>query len=210
MASFLRRPLRYRYYNVTIILVVVNVLVWLLSLVARSVLYPFYLLPDAVLQAGAWWQVVTYMFIHANFQHILFNMLTLFVFGLPLEQKMGSNEFLLYYFVCGIGAGVGTVLIYSALGAGNVAVIGASGALFSLMIAFAALFPDARIYLLGFLPMRAPTAVALMAVLQVVMQLTLRGSGVAFLTHVAGILFGFLYVGVRYGISPVRVFSRRR
>ena len=211
MASFLRRPLPRTYYNATIILIAVNVLVFLFGLVDRQGrLIPLYLIPAYVLQGGAWWEVVTYMFIHAGWGHIFFNMLALFLFGIQLEQRMGSSEFLLYYFVCGIGAGVATVFINSALGMGMVPVVGASGAIFALLLAFAAFFPDARIFIFGILPIRAPIAVALYAGIEIFSQFTNFRSGVAHLTHLAGLLFGYLYLVVRYGINPLALFFRRR
>jgi membrane associated rhomboid family serine protease len=211
MASFLRRPLRYRYYSATIILIVVNVLIFLFGYVDRSrALVYLYLIPDYVLQAGAWWQVVTYMFVHASWGHIFFNMLALFLFGIQLEQRMGSTEFLLYYFTCGIGAGIATVLINSATGQGMIPVVGASGAIFALLLAFAAFFPDARIFIFGILPIRAPVAVAAYAGIEIVSQFTNFQSGVAHLTHLAGLAFGYLYLVVRYGMNPMAIFFHRR
>jgi len=211
MASFLRRPLRYRYYNATIILIVVNVMVFLFSFIDKQGLLAYlYLFPAYVLQAGGWWQVVTYMFVHSGWAHIFFNMLALFLFGIQLEQRMGSSEFLLYYFFCGIGAGIITVLINSATGQGMVPVVGASGAIFGLLLAFAAFFPDARIFIFGILPIRAPVAVAAYAGIEIVSQFTNFQSGVAHLTHLAGLAFGYLYLVARYGINPISVFFRKR
>ena len=83
MANILRRPIRYSYYNATIILIVANILVFLFGFVDNQhVLVYAYLIPAYVLQAGWWWQVVTYMFIHAGWAHIFFNMLALFLFGI--------------------------------------------------------------------------------------------------------------------------------
>ena len=143
------------------------------------------------------------MFIHAGWGHIFFNMLALFLFGIQLEQRMGSNEFLLYYFVCGIGAGIATVFINFALGMGMIPVVGASGAIYALLLAFAAFFPDARIFIFGILPIRAPIAVALFAGIEIVSQLVSFRSGVAHLTHLSGLVFGYLYLVVRYGINPI-------
>jgi len=211
MTSFLRRPLRYRYYSATIILIVFNVLVFLFGYVDRSrALVYLYLIPDYVLQAGAWWQVLTYMFVHASWGHIFFNMLALFLFGIQLEQRMGSTEFLLYYFTCGIGAGIATVIINSATGQGMIPVVGASGAIFALLLAFAAFFPDARIFIFGILPIRAPIAVAAYAGIEIVSQFTNFQSGVAHLTHLAGLAFGYLYLVVRYGMNPIAIFFHRR
>ena len=210
MASLVRRPFRYRSYNATIILIVANILVFLLGFVARAEMPYFYLIPSFVLDAGMWWQVVTYMFVHATFWHLFFNMLALFLFGIQLEQRMGSTEFLLYYFVCGIGAGVATVLINAATGQGMIPVVGASGAIYGVMLAFAAFFPDARIFIFGILPIRAPVALAAYALIEIVSQLANFRSGVAHLTHLAGLLFGYLYLLVRLDMNPVTIFFRRR
>jgi len=211
MASILRRPLRYSYYNATIILIVVNILVFLFGYVDRSgKLVYLYLIPTYVLQAGAWWQVVTYMFVHGSWSHIFFNMLALFLFGIQLERRMGSSEFLLYYFVSGIGAGIVTVFFNSATGQGMIPVVGASGAIYGLLLGFAAFFPDARIFIFGILPIRAPVAVAGYAGIEIVSQLLNPRSGVAHLTHLSGLAFGYFYLVVRYGINPIALFFRKR
>jgi membrane associated rhomboid family serine protease len=129
---------------------------------------------------------------------------------MQLERRMGSTEFLLYYFVCGIGAGIATVFINHATGQGMIPVVGASGAIFALLLAFAAFFPDARIFIFGILPIRAPVAVAGYAVLEIVFQFTNFQSGVAHLTHLAGLAFGYLYLVVRYGMNPIAIFFKRQ
>ncbi len=211
MASFLRRPIRYQYYNATIILIVANVLVFLFGLLDRSGRIAYLaLFPNFVLHAGAWWQLVTYMFVHSGWTHIFFNMLALFLFGITLERRMGSTEFLLFYFVCGIGAGLATVLINSSTGMGMIPVVGASGAIFGLLLGFASFFPDARIFIFGILPIRAPVAVLIYAGIEIFLQVTNIQSGVAHLTHLAGIAFAYLYLVVRFGINPIAVFFGRR
>jgi membrane associated rhomboid family serine protease len=212
MASILRRPLRYRYFNATIILIVINVIVFLLGFLGLQRLIQVYfgLTPLLVVQAGTYWQVLTYMFVHSGWGHIFFNMLALFLFGIQLEQRMGSTEFLLYYFICGIGAGVATLFINLATGQGAVDVVGASGAIFALLLAFAAYFPDARIFIFGILPMRAPVAVGLYAAIEIVSSFTSFQSGVAHLTHLAGLVFGYLYLLARLDMDPIRIFFRRR
>jgi membrane associated rhomboid family serine protease len=211
MATLIRRPFRYRYYNATVVLIVLNILVFLFGFVDRQGLLRYlYLYPDYVLQAGGWWQIVSYMFVHSGWAHIFFNMLSLFIFGVQLEQRMGSTEFILYYLVCGIGAGLVTVLVNSATGQGMIPVVGASGAIFGILLAFAAFFPDARIFIFGIIPMRAPVAVGVFALIEIVAQFTNIQSGVAHLTHLAGILFGWLYLLVRFGLNPIRLFFRGR
>jgi len=210
MPGFLQRPLRYSYYNATIFLIAVNVLVFVVTWLAPRAGVYLALIPAYVVQGGAWWQVVTYMFVHGGFQHIFFNMLALFLFGIQLEQRMGSTEFLLYYFFSGVGAGLATVLVNNATGIGGVPVVGASGAIFGLLLAFASFFPDARIFIFGILPIRAPVAVLLYAGIEIVLQFWNSRSGVAHLTHLAGLAFGYLYLLVRFRINPISVFFRRR
>jgi membrane associated rhomboid family serine protease len=208
--SFLQRPLRYSYYNATIVLIAVNVLVFLVTqIISSSSLVYMALVPAMVVRAGAWWQLITYMFVHANFWHIFFNMLALFLFGTQLEQRMGSTEFLLYYFTAGIGAGLATVFINYNSGMANVPVVGASGAIFALLLAFASYFPDARIFIFGILPMRAPVAVGVFALIELFYQFTGLNSGVAHLAHLSGLLFGYLYLVVRLGMNPLKIFFRR-
>jgi membrane associated rhomboid family serine protease len=88
--------------------------------------------------------------------------------------------------------------------------VGASGAIFGLLLAFAAFFPDARIFIFGILPIRAPVAVAAYAGIEIVLGFTNFQSGVAHLTHLAGLAFGYLYLVVRYGINPIAIFLHRR
>jgi membrane associated rhomboid family serine protease len=197
--------------TVTIALIVVNILVFLFGYVDRqNRLVYLALIPAYVVQAGAWWQIVTYMFVHANWSHIFFNMLALFLFGTQLEHRMRSGEFLLFYFVCGIGAGLVTMLINNATGMGAVPVVGASGAIYGLLLAFAAFFPNDRIYIFGILPMRAPTAVLVFAGIEIVLQLTGLQSGVAHLAHLSGLLFAYFYLLFRYRINAISLFFRRR
>ena len=215
--SFLRRPIRYSFFNATLFLIAANVLVFLVTTSAASRLLGYlWLLPAAVVQGNAWWQVVTYMFCHGSWGHLFFNMLALFMFGVQVERRMGSGEFLLYYLVSGIGAGLATVLVNYLTGQGMVPVVGASGAIFAVLLAFAAFFPDQRILIFYVLPMRAPTAVLVFAAIEVLSMLgafsrfTNIGSGIAHLTHLAGILFGWALLVLRQRINPVRVFFPRR
>jgi membrane associated rhomboid family serine protease len=89
-------------------------------------------------------------------------------------------------------------------------VVGASGAIYGLLLGFAAFFPDARIFIFGILPIRAPVAVAGYAGIEIVSQLLNPRSGVAHLTHLSGLAFGYFYLVVRYGINPIALFFRKR
>jgi membrane associated rhomboid family serine protease len=209
--SLLRRPLRYRYYNATMLLIAANILLFLLTYLYRGfVLNTLALVPAQVVVNRAWWQVVTYMFVHGGFGHLLFNMLALYMFGVPLERHLGSAEYLLFYFVTGIGAGLATLAVNWYSGMALIPVVGASGAIFGLLLAFASYFPDTRILFMFFLPLRAPVAVLVFAGIELVSLFSGTRSGVAHLTHLAGLLFGWLYLVVRLGVNPLRVFFRRR
>ena len=205
----IRRPIPYRFYNATMGLLVVNIAFYLISLLVPRMVVYLALTPILVIRAKAYWQIVTYMFLHGGTMHILFNMLALFLFGTQLERRLGSTEFLLYYFITGIGAGLATLVVNWYSGMGMVPVVGASGAIYGLLLAYATLFPDSRLYIFGFFPLRAPVAVLLFAGLNLFSLLSNTGTGVAHLTHLAGFVFGYFYFQARMGINPFKVFFRR-
>ena len=203
--SILQRPFPYRQYNVTLILIGINVLVFLItSLAPRAQLY-LAMNPTLVIRGNAWWQLVTYMFAHANISHILFNMIGLFFFGVQIERRVGSTEFLVFYLVTGILAGVFSLLVYWFSGSQQVFLLGASGAVFAVLLAFATFFPRSMIYLFGILPIRAPILVLGYTAIEIVSGFMGR-SGVAHLTHLAGFGFAYIYMLIRYRINPIQVF----
>ena len=158
---------------------------------------------------GQVWTFVTYMFMHGGLAHLLFNMFGLFIFGTQVERQMGSREFILFYLVTGALAGVLSFLIYLNAGTPFVALMGASGALYAVMLAYAVFFPDSIIYVWGILPLRAPTMVFGFVALGLFMQLTGTGGNVAHLTHLAGFAFGWIYFVARFRISPWRRLTGR-
>ncbi|MBA7611286.1 Rhomboid protease AarA [subsurface metagenome] len=208
---FIRRQLPYRFYNVTLTLIILNVALFLINMLfpLRS-LYYLALIPSRVIESKAYWQVVTYMFVHGGTFHILFNMLALFIFGTQLERKLGSTEFLIYYLVTGVGAGLFTLVFNWYSGLKHIPVVGASGAIYGLLLAYATLLPDSRLYIFGILPLKAPVAVLLFAGIAIFSQLTGTRGGVAHLAHLAGLGFGYLYFLIRLGINPIKVFFRHR
>ncbi len=162
--------------------------------------------PVFVLEGNYWWQPFTYMFAHAGASHLFFNMLGLFFFGTQVERRWGSNEFLLYYLLTGFLAGVFSLVFYVLTGNMMVFLLGASGAVFAVLLAFATLFPTAIIYLFGIIPIRAPILVLGYTAIELFSQMRGAPSGVAHLTHLAGFLFGFLYFTLRLETNPIRVF----
>ena len=136
------------------------------------------------------YQYVTYMFLHANLEHIFFNMFALWMFGRTLEWELGSRRFLLYYVICGVGAALVQYLVAVLLGELPLQLIGASGAVMGLLLAFGVLHPNATIMLLiPPIPMKAKWFVVIYAVIE--LFLGWRGVGqVAHFAHVGGMLWG--------------------
>ncbi|MDR0877335.1 MAG: rhomboid family intramembrane serine protease [Treponema sp.] len=211
--NILRKPFRYRYDSTVFWLIGLNILVFLADkLVTRfwgQPLVPFFLsmIPGTVMH-GWVWTFVTYMFVHSGVSHLFFNMFALFVFGMQVERQMGSREFLLFYFVTGVLAGMFSFLAYLLTGAWNVWLMGASGAIFAVQLAYAVFFPHAAIYIWGILPLRAPVMVIGFTALEVFFQLTGRGGNVAHVTHLAGFGFAWLYFLVRFKMNPWREMRR--
>lgn len=181
-------------------------------------------------------QFVSYMFLHANFQHIFFNMFALWMFGCVIEHTWGARHFLLYYMVCGLGAGVmqelaqlvqyyfivadmmpgaslSDLLRLSAepgiqAGLSQWTTIGASGAVYGILLAFGMTFPENRIYIFPLpVPIKAKWFVLIYVALELVMALSSRGDGVAHTAHLGGMLFGWLLIRYwrrRAGFRPYR------
>ena len=210
--NIIRRPFRYRNDNVVFVLIGLNILVYLVELFMKNLPVITYLsmIPLAIIRGGWIWQFVTYMFVHdpRSISHLLFNMFALFIFGHQVERHMGSLEFLLYYFATGILAGFFSFLVYWFTGYYQVQLMGASGAIFAVQLAFAVLFPGSVLYLWGILPLKAPVMVLGFTALEIILMITGFGGNVAHATHLAGFAFGWLYFVVRFGINPWRAMRR--
>src|SRR5574344_268829 len=204
--NILHKPFRYTFFNATLILIAVNVGVFFLPL-----LFPWLQSYLGLSVAGCvyyhfWWQPVTYMFVHGGFSHILFNMIGLFCFGIMVEKAIGSKEFLLLYFFCGIFDGLISLLLYYLTGQG-VLLVGASGAIYSILLVYAVLFPRSIISIWGIIPVPAPLLVIIFAAIELGSQFTGMRMNVAHLTHLTGFALGWLYLVVRMGIHPIRVWK---
>lgn len=207
--NLLRRPFRYSYFNATLYIIAANIVLFALGFMFPYLRAYMALNPAAVL-SGYVWQFVTYMFAHASLSHLFVNMLGLFFFGPPIERKMGSKEFILYYFLTGTLAGIASFAIFALTGAWYTMLVGASGALFAVLLAFAVIEPDAMIYLYGIIPLKAPVMVLGYAGIEIVSQLLNFRSSVAHLTHLAGFVFGWLYFLVRFQVNPLKRLITRR
>ena len=207
--SIIRRPFRYGNRNAALWLIAANILVFAAQYIVPRTTAIVALNPVAVL--GGWvWQPFTYMFAHASLTHLLLNMLGLFFFGTQVERELGTREFLLYYLVTGFLAGLFSFAVYVATGQWYVRLLGASGAIYAVLLAFATLFPRAEIYIWGILPVRAPVMVLGFAALALFNGIFGPASSVANLTHLAGIGFGWTYFLARFGVNPARRFFPRR
>ncbi len=193
-------------------LVIANLAIWIVCQVILEGYFhiPFTaflgLFPSEFLFHFFLWQPVTYMFLHSlQWTHIVFNMLLLWWLGAELEGHWGKKNFFLYYLGCGVGAGIIYCLgiwIYSAV-TGSVQemiipVIGASGAIFGLMVAYGILFGDRVVYFMMLFPMKSRYFVMILGGIELVSLLTsgISGGEVAYLAHLGGIAAGFIYLRI--------------
>ena len=142
--------------------------------------------PDHVLTRP--WGALTYMFVHGDLMHLVMNMLVLFFFGPPLEGRWGSREFLRYYLICGLG---GLLLSFLLAPSG---LIGASAAVYGVMLAFAMAWPDAPIYVWGIFPIKAKYLVGFFFLISLTSAFGSRGGPVAHMAHLGGIITGLIYL----------------
>ena len=173
-------------------------LVWYLGLVPGCV------------NMGWVWQFFTYMFVHTSFSHLLFNMLGLYMFGRILERELGTREFLLFYFVCGALGGVISYVFYLLQGTYMVIIVGASGSLYAMLLLTAVFFPNARILLFFFIPMRIPYAVMLYIAIELFDQIVGLNGGVAHLIHLSSIAIAWLYCLIRFRMNPIKIWRSCR
>lgn len=195
------------YHNITLTIVVINAILYLVTsqLWPRATLY-LAMIPSLVLH-GWVWQFLTYMFVHGSFSHLLFNMLSLYIFGSMVERRIGSKEFLLFYLLTGILSGVASFVSYMLAGT-NVILVGASGAIYGVLLMFAVFFPYSVIYVFGILPVRAPILVIVYALIELYSQVFGRGGNIAHLAHLSGLVVAYLYCRIRMRINPLEVFRR--
>jgi membrane associated rhomboid family serine protease len=202
-------------------LIGINVVVYFLALlmhVARQdqgvdALYAtFALTPDKVIHHWAVWQIVTYAFLHATVLHILFNMLTLWMFGATLDVHWGRRQFLEFYFFCVVGAALSTMAVAYGLNGilgltPMVPTVGASGGIFGLLVAFGLLFGEQEIFMFPL-----PVAIKAKYMVAILILIALAGAmgdvgGTNNIAHLGGALFGYLYLkflprrGLLFGVS---------
>jgi membrane associated rhomboid family serine protease len=139
------------------------------------------------------WQIFTYMFLHAGITHILFNMLTLWMFGLQLERDWGTRRFLKFYFYCGIAAAVCVLLVNMAVGDWGSLTLGASGAIMGLLIAFGVLYPNQTVLMYFLFPIKAKYMVMIFVAIELLLTFG-PNTGVSTIAHLGGMAFGYIYL----------------
>lgn len=156
--------------------------------------FPFALLglrPFDVTHRFLVWQLVTYLFLHAGFFHLIFNLFALWMFGSELERTWGPRQFLYYFFLTGVGAAAFDVILQpSAI----TTTIGNSGAVYGILLAYGLLFPDRPIYLWLLIPVKAKWFVLFMGVIEFVSSFSNPGSKVSHIAHLGGMLVGLIYL----------------
>ena len=198
-------------------LLIINVIFYIATLLNKNFMIQTFALFYPSSPFFRWWQVLTHMFMHGNFMHIFFNMYTLLMFGCVIERTLGAKKFVLYYFVCGFGAaalhtGVEYLQMQSfmdsaALGHSGALsqiialrytpTVGASGAIYGLLISYAFLFPKSQMTLL-FPPvtMSAKWMITIFIVLEFLAGMSGKASDVAHFAHLGGALIGLLVMWI--------------
>lgn len=198
---------------VTVNIIIINVLVMIMCFLNRDFMVEQFALFYPASHYFKIWQPITHMFMHGGFWHLFFNMYTLYIFGMVLERVWGPRKFLLFYFVTGLGAAllhVGVQFIEAQVYLSNIEsvqaqeayyrllgtpTVGASGAIYGVLLGYAMLFPDSVLTLI-FPPvsLKAKWFVIIFAVIELVTGIFNMGGGIAHFAHLGGMLFGWLLI----------------
>lgn len=196
-------------------IIIINILVMIMTYLNETLMVEKFALFYPTSPFFHWWQPVTHMFMHGGFWHILFNMYTLYIFGSALERVWGPKKFLIFYFVTGIGAaaihtGVEWIqmqnwITQAAEGSQSALVsihqlkmtptLGASGAIYGVLMGYALLYPDSMLVLFfPPIPIKAKWMVLIFAAIELVTGVTGTGGGIAHFAHLGGLIFGFILI----------------
>ena len=209
-------------------IIIINVLVMIMTSLNENFMYEKFALFYPTSPFFHWWQPLTHMFMHGGFWHLFFNMYTLFIFGSVLENVWGTKKFLIFYFVTGLGAalihtGVEWIQMQSWMGAaaeGSTSAmtsihmlkmtptVGASGAIYGLLMGYAMLYPDSIMTLI-FPPvsLKAKWFVLIFAAIELLTGVTGTGGGIAHFAHLGGLIFGLILM--LYWKKSGKLYSRR-
>ncbi|MBK8166640.1 MAG: rhomboid family intramembrane serine protease [bacterium] len=183
------------------LLLIANVAVFVVQTLTRDyggrlgpITENFGFIPSLAIRGFEVWRFITYMFLHGGITHILFNMIGLWMFGAQIESRWGRGPFLLYYLVCGLGGAL-TYGVFNLFGVESfVPMVGASGAIYGILLAYGMMFPESVILLAMIVPIKAKYAVILFGLIELLGTMSRSGGGVAHLAHLGGMATGFLFL----------------
>ena len=207
MSLIIRKPFKYTFKNATAVIILINAAVFLIEKLFPSFAWCLSLNVINCIGNRMFWQPFTYMFAHGSFQHIFFNMIGLLCFGLSVERAVGTKEFVLMYLLIGFAGGIFSLIVYYVFGMYGIFLLGASGAIYGMLLAYAVIFPQNRIFIWGIIPVPAPVLVLAYAIIEFLSQFIGSRDGVAHSVHLAGFAFAWLYFVVRFGINPLKVWK---
>ena len=175
-------------------LIILNIIIFIITEILgfKFIFFELFgLIPRLSWESYKIWQPLTYIFLHSGFFHILINMLVLWMFGRELEYRWGKNKFLLYYLFTGVGSGILTILYnpYSII-----PIVGASGAIYGILIAYTLIYPNRTVYIYGIFPMQIKFMMILLGLTALFASLTQTNSSISHITHLGGILVGFIFL----------------
>ena len=173
------------------LLVSVNFVIFILQSISasESLFFPLFgLVPKLVWSELMLWQPITYMFLHGGVWHVLINMFVLWMFGSELERLWGKNRFIKFYFFTGIGAGLVTMILnYNSM----IPIVGASGAVYGILLAYGFIYPNRKVYLYGIIPIKSIWFVIAVGLLAFISSIN-NSSNISHLTHLSGMVVAYL------------------
>ncbi|MEE9166467.1 MAG: rhomboid family intramembrane serine protease [Candidatus Neomarinimicrobiota bacterium] len=176
------------------LLVSINFLIFILQTISgqQGILYQLFgIVPRDTWSRFMVWQPFTYLFFHGGVWHVLINMFVLWMFGSELERHWGKRDFLKYYFLTGVGAGIVTILFnYNS----KIPVVGASGAIYGILLAYGLMFPNRYVYIYFLLPIKVKYFVIFVGIMAFFSSLNPQYSNISHLTHLSGMAIGYLYL----------------
>lgn len=204
------RKVNNKNYNFSFGIIVINIIVFILRIIVANnfridINEQLKLNPIDFIFYKHFWTPITHMFAHSGFSHLFFNMFALFMFGHSIERLIGSVRFLKFYLTTGTLAGIFSLVVYIFLNI-NVSLVGASGAIYAVLFAYAVLFPNSKLYILGLIPINPPTLIIIYSVYDIFSHV-FRDTNVAHITHLSGFLFAYLYFKFIFKVDPVHIFK---
>ena len=187
------------------ILILVNIVVFFFRYIAQSQIDLAQIF--GLSSGNIWpmiWQPVTYMFVHGDFFHIFMNMFVLWMFGSEMESIWGRSEFLRYYFTTGIGSGL--IWLLFNMGDPYAVLIGASGAIYGVLLAYGLMFPNRKVLIYFLFPVKVKYFVIFLGGMAFISSMGSSGSNISHLTHLSGMVIGFIYLKSSWTWSRLKLF----